>query len=80
MFSKDLGIDLGTMFTRLADGIHTREQIVDELVSKVQEGQLVVQQSGEKVTDPQIIRHQLQEALDQSLKLLARQGLLVANP
>ena len=52
----------------------------DGLVQMVVEGKLVVQQSGEKLTDPNTVRPQLSEALDQTLKFLARQGLLVPNP
>ena len=64
---------------RLADGEHSREQMIDSLVQMVVDGKLVVQQAGEKLTDPNTIRPQLGEALDHTLKFLARQGLLVPN-
>jgi hypothetical protein len=72
--------ELQRQITRLADGKHTREQMIDSLATSVNEGKLVVQQAGTKVTDASTIRNQLGEALDQTLKTLARQGLLVPNP
>lgn len=64
---------------RMADGKHTTGQMVDELVQLVNAGKLVVQQSGEKVTDAAVIRSQLGDALQQTLQFLTRQGMLIAN-
>lgn len=62
---------------RLLDGRHDRESLCDELIEPVIKGELDMRQDGRPVTDPEVIREALGEALDQVLPRLAEQALLV---
>lgn len=60
------------------DGRHTRPETVRELVGLVEEGQLTVQQDGEKITEPQRLEQAMIRLLDQQIDQFARQAFLPA--
>jgi methyltransferase-like protein len=58
------------------DGRHTRPEIVGELVSLVEDGQLTIQQDGERITEPRRIQQAMVQLLDGKIDQFARQALL----
>jgi hypothetical protein len=74
------GLDLevfGRRILPLLDGQRTRPEIVGELVRLVQRGDLKVEESGVKITDPERIRQAMEGALEIRLREFARQSLLL---
>jgi methyltransferase-like protein/cyclopropane fatty-acyl-phospholipid synthase-like methyltransferase len=60
------------------DGQHTRPEMVRELVGLVADGQLTVQQGGERITEPRGIEQAMVQLLDRQVDQFARQSLLPA--
>jgi methyltransferase-like protein len=60
------------------DGQHTRTAVVQELAALVESGQLVIQQQGEKVTQPRLVAQIVHQALEQQIEHFARLALLLA--
>lgn len=56
------------------DGTRNREELLSELVARVREGKLQVNEGSVKVTDEAKLRTYLGSSLDQGLKLLANAG------
>lgn len=61
----------------LCDGTRTREELLQSLLAKVESGELAAAEQGKPVTDPEIIRRAVEEQMDASLLILARNALLV---
>jgi methyltransferase-like protein/cyclopropane fatty-acyl-phospholipid synthase-like methyltransferase len=60
------------------DGEHARSEVVRELTTLVERGQLNMQQNGEPVRDPRRIEQLLHPSVDQQIEQFARQALLLA--
>jgi methyltransferase-like protein/cyclopropane fatty-acyl-phospholipid synthase-like methyltransferase len=58
------------------DGRHTRPEMVRELVGLVADGQLTVQQDGERITEPRRIEQAMVQLLDRQIDQFARQAFL----
>jgi methyltransferase-like protein/SAM-dependent methyltransferase len=60
------------------DGRHTRPEMVRELIDLVEDGQLTIQQDGEKITEPGRVEQAAVQHLDRQIDLFAQQTLLPA--
>ena len=69
--------DLDVRLAPLLDGTRTRPQLADALTAKAAAGELRVQKDGQPLTDPGEIREALTAVLDQALRNLANQALLI---
>jgi methyltransferase-like protein len=70
--------DFGRQVLSRLDGRHTRPEMVRELVGLVADGQLTVQQDGERITEPRRIEQAMVQLLDLQIDQFARQALLPA--
>jgi hypothetical protein len=61
----------------LADGTRDREAFMAELIATVQRGEMVVEEGGERVLDPDALRRILTPQIELSLNALAGHALLV---
>jgi methyltransferase-like protein/trans-aconitate methyltransferase len=68
---------LGCEVLKLADGTRTAQEIVDLLIARVDSGEIVLEENGQSVTDPEVARAMVTRRLDRSLARLARNGVLV---
>jgi methyltransferase-like protein len=62
---------------RLLDGAHDREALVEGLTRVVEEGELLVEDGGERIYDGERLRELLAQAVDRQLPLLLRGALLL---
>ena len=70
--------DLDLRLVPLLDGTRTRAELIDALAAKALAGDLRVQRDGQPLTAPDDIRAALTAVLDQALRNLASQALLVS--
>jgi methyltransferase-like protein len=68
---------IGTELLRVLDGKQDHRALLDHLKQCVKTGALVIQRDDEPLTDPNLIEQTLGQALNQTLKKLARAALLV---
>jgi methyltransferase-like protein/SAM-dependent methyltransferase len=70
--------EFGQQAIQRLDGRHTRPAVVQELAALFESGQLIVQQHGEHVAEPERVRQLIVEALEERLAQFAGQALLLA--
>lgn len=70
--------DLDLRLLPLLDGTRTRPELVEALTAKAAAGDLRVQKDGQPLSDPAEVRVALTAVLDQALRNLANQALLVS--
>jgi methyltransferase-like protein/2-polyprenyl-3-methyl-5-hydroxy-6-metoxy-1,4-benzoquinol methylase len=69
--------DFGRQVLQRLDGQRTRQELVRELVRLVADGQLTVQQYGEKITEPRRVEQAMVQFLDRQIDQFAQQALLL---